>query len=83
MRYETRAVLAAAYLGPNKRARTGRGRMLTLSVRVSDRGAELAVLCGRVSILSIADVNADDPTKPPTCEHCARRLRKLEEERRS
>lgn len=69
-RIETREVLAAAYLGPNKR------RMLSHAVKVDFYGGEF-VLCGSVMTSSLADANAGDPTAPPTCPKCQSRLRTL------
>lgn len=72
MPIQTREVLAAAYLGPNK-GRT----MLSHAVEVSAEGAIIQVLCGRVSELSIADEYAQDITKAPTCKPCQAKLKKL------
>lgn len=72
MPIETREVLGACYLGPNK-GRT----MLSHAVEISPEGEIIRVLCGRVSELSIADKYAQDTTLAPTCRHCAARLRKL------
>lgn len=71
MRLETREVLAAAYLGPNK-GRT----MLSHSVEIGERGSIIRVLCDRVSPLSIADHYAQDTTLPPTCKTCLSRSKK-------
>lgn len=68
---ETREVLAAAYLGPNKT----RGRMLSHAVVVDSDKRVLGVLCRRVSALSLADRHASDPSAPPTCEYCQRKIR--------
>lgn len=68
---ETREVLAAAYLGPNK-GRT----MLSHSVECSDDGMVIRVLCDRVSRLSIADRYAQDIAAEPTCRHCRSRKKK-------
>lgn len=64
-RYETRAVLAAAYVDLD-------GRCLTHSVVVDEKGQEQKVLCRKVRIESIADVGAMDPETRPTCSTCAR-----------
>ncbi len=69
---ETREVLAACYLGPNKR----RGRMLSHAVVVDRDKRVVEVLCRRVSELSIADREASDPTATPTCAYCLRALKK-------
>ena len=65
---ETREVLAACYLGPNK-GRT----MLSHSCWIDRRGTVREVLCGRVSELSIADRFAQDTTLDPTCKPCLSR----------
>lgn len=81
MRIETRAVLAAAYLGPNKGRYIGH-RMLTHAVEVDDNDHDVRVLCGRVELDSLADRNAGDWRVAPTCESCVRRLRLYIEARR-
>ncbi len=68
---ETREVLAAAYLGPNK-GKT----MLSHSCEVGASGMLIRVLCGRVSPLSIADKWAQDTTLEPTCKPCQRKKTK-------
>lgn len=74
MSYQTRAVLAACYLGPNKSGSlSGRRRMLTHTVEVDDATGHFKLLCSRVSELSLADEYADDPNKLPTCPECLRR----------
>lgn len=68
---ETREVLAACYLGPNKG-----GSMLSHSVEVGADGMVIRVLCGRVSERSIADKYAQDTTLEPTCKPCIARKKK-------
>lgn len=68
---ETREVLAACYLGPNKG-----GSMLSHSVEVGERGSIIQVLCDRVSPQSIADAGAADITGEPTCKTCLSRRKK-------
>ena len=72
MPIQTREVLAATYVGPNK-GRT----MLSHAVEVGAEGEIIRVLCGRVSELSIADEYAQDITKAPTCKPCRAKLKKL------
>jgi hypothetical protein len=67
---ETRAVLAGAYRGPD----VSRRQLLTHAVAVDETGRELAVLCNRVGLDSLADRQASDPSAPPTCPSCVRRL---------
>ena len=67
---ETREVLAAAYLGPNK-GRT----MLSHAVQLDNIDRPLRVLCGRVSLSSLADHCAQDTTQPPTCRRCLSKLK--------
>jgi hypothetical protein len=69
---ETRAVLAGAYL----RVRSWRS-YLTHAVEVNEAGVEVKVLCDRVQLDSLADRCASDPTAPPTCPACLRRLGRL------
>jgi hypothetical protein len=71
VKLETREVLAAAYLGPNK-GRT----MLTHSVEIGERGSVIRALCRRVSPLSIADHHAQDTTLEPTCPNCRSKKKK-------
>jgi hypothetical protein len=70
MTHQTREVLAAAY--PRGRCN---GPMLTHTVRVTADGAEVALLCKRVKLDSIADANADPRglDAPPTCPTCRRK----------
>lgn len=68
---ETREVLAAAYLGPNKGS-----SMLSHSVEVGSSGSIIRVLCDRVSPLSIADAGAADILAEPTCKSCASKRKK-------
>lgn len=68
---ETREVLAACYLGPNKG-----GSMLSHSVEVGSDGMVIRVLCGRVSERSIADKYAQDTTLEPTCKPCIGKKKK-------
>jgi hypothetical protein len=68
---ETREVLAACYLGPNKGA-----SMLSHSVEVGRDGMVIRVLCGRVSERSIADKHAQDITLEPTCKPCIGKKKK-------
>jgi hypothetical protein len=68
---ETREVLAACYLGPNK-GRT----MLSHSVEVGATGMVIRSLCDRVSPLSLADKWAQDTTQEPTCKPCQRKKKK-------
>lgn len=68
---ETREVLAACYLGPNK-GRT----MLSHSVEVGATGMVIRALCDRVSPLSLADKWAQDITGEPTCKTCIARKTK-------
>lgn len=65
-KFETRAVLGAAYL-------PGSGRRHTHTVEVDLLGSEIRVLCGRVILANVADTYADDPKAPPTCPQCRRR----------
>jgi hypothetical protein len=65
--FETRAVLAGAYL-PGSRA-----SYLTHAVEVDEHGNELRVLCPRVKLENLADKFASSTTKPPTCTTCAKR----------
>lgn len=78
MTYETREVLAACYLGPNKGPHTGR-RMLTHAIELDDHGAEVRVLCDRVELSSIADAGANvgHHADVPTCKPCAARLLRI------
>lgn len=62
---ETREVLAACYLGPNK----GRS-MLSHSCEVGQSGIIIRVLCDRVSPLSMADECAADTQAEPSCSRC-------------
>jgi hypothetical protein len=79
-RYETREVLADAYLAPSKGQ-----TMLSHLVEVGDpgsmdeRGLVLRVYCGRVSPLSIADRYASDPSARPSCRQCRAKFDKLQE----
>lgn len=73
MTYETRAVLAGAYVG-----RLANRSLLTHAVSVDDTGAEVGTLCMRVRLDSLADRNAHDPTEAPTCKACSRRLARLQ-----
>lgn len=70
-RIQTRAVLAAAYLGPNK----ARGRMLSHAVEVDEEQHAIRVLCTRVVLESLADRYASDPDAEPTCAPCRRQWR--------
>jgi hypothetical protein len=71
LRLETREVLFAAYLGPNK-GKT----MLSHAVEIGESGCVIRALCDRVSPLSIADAGASDPKAEPTCRHCVSRKKK-------
>lgn len=64
MRYQTRAVLAGAYLKGH------RASLLTHSVDTENGDAPL---CKRVKADSIADEHADDVNAPPTCLVCRAR----------
>ena len=68
--YETRAVLAGAYLPGNRRS------TLTHAVEVDDEGRVLRVMCRVVKLESLADRCAHDPGATPTCERCAKRTKK-------
>lgn len=72
---ETREVLAACYLGPNK-GRT----MLSHSVEVGASGMVIRAICERVSPLSLADKYAQDTTLEPTCLICRARKKKWKPE---
>jgi hypothetical protein len=67
---EIRQVLAAAYGGTNMHLANG---MLTHAVEVDANGNETRVLCGRVKLESICDMNVRGQ---PTCPVCARKLPK-------
>jgi hypothetical protein len=69
---ETREVLAAAYLGPT----TPHGRMLSHAAVVNEDGAVASVLCRRVSVDSLADRGASDPSATPTCDRCRAAIKK-------
>jgi hypothetical protein len=66
VRYETRAVLAAAY-------RRQESTMLTHTVKIDTYESEVGPLCRRVYLDSLADPCADDPSAPPTCPVCRKR----------
>jgi len=73
--YETRAVLAGAYVG-----RLAGRTLLTHSVAIdhsSGRPEEVQVLCMRVRLDSLADRGAMDPYTAPSCKSCKRRLNRL------
>lgn len=74
-RIETREVLAACYLGPNKQ----NCRMLTHAVVVRPHFGDIEVLCGRVEFGSLADAGSLDEVgrnTPPTCAACLRAVKK-------
>ncbi len=66
--YETHSLLVGAYKG----IRVSRRATLTHTVRL-ENGHFVAVICGRVSLDSVADCEADDISAPPTCRRCARK----------
>ena len=75
MTYQTRAVLAGAYVG-----RLANRSLLTHSVEIdhaSGAPVEVRVLCGRVQLDSLADTCAHDPYTIPTCKICNQRLNRL------
>ena len=75
MTYETRAVLAGAYVG-----RLAGRTLLTHSVAIdhsSGAPVESQVLCMRVRLDSLADRGAMDPYTVPTCKSCNRRLKRV------
>lgn len=67
--YQTRAVLAGAY---KSRVKT----TLTHAAELNEAGREIAVLCGRVKVESLADECATDPFALPTCRVCRSRVQR-------
>ncbi len=65
---EIRQVLAAAYRGSNIQLANG---LLTHAVEVVAGGREVRVLCGRVKLDNLCDMNVKGP---PTCSRCAHKL---------
>lgn len=49
----------------------------THSVLVNDKGELLAVLCGKVRLESVLEDWYLATDEPPTCTHCARKLKAL------
>jgi hypothetical protein len=72
--YQTRAVLADAYPPARRHYRDA----LTHCLELVD-GFEIEVLCGRVKVEGLADVNATDPSALPTCGRCRNRMRNIEQ----
>ncbi len=74
MKYETRQVLAGAYVNSDPRT------MLTHAVEISDDERTEEPLCKRVKSESICDQYASTPAQlaaRPTCKTCARKWDKL------
>ena len=68
-RYETRFVLAGAYLFFAEE-----DTLLAHAVEVDAAGNDVRVLCGRVKLASLADPGATDPGEEPTCKRCVVRM---------
>jgi hypothetical protein len=68
--FETRAVLAGAYL-------SGSRTLLTHTVELDANGFEIRVLCNRVQLDSLADpyaLSETDRKAQPTCKTCLKRM---------
>lgn len=76
MRYELRAVLAAAYTGRQRRLE---GNLHTHTVEVHDDG-RIVLLCHRVKLENLADAGSLSQTERegiPSCPYCQSKLRAL------
>jgi hypothetical protein len=82
IRYETREVLADAYV-PARTQRDARiTKMHTHTAAIADDGSATPI-CGRVQADNLADAGSLTRTEreePPTCPACQRRLRTLARE---
>lgn len=79
MKYETRAVLAAAYNGMHHPFY----KMHTHTVEFEHYDVDGRVLCSRVKLTHMADAGADDPYAPPSCPTCLRRDPRFKKEGKS
>lgn len=76
MKYETRAVLAAAYKGLQHPLLT----MHTHTIKFEHYDADGRVLCSRVKLSHLGDDPAANKTAPPTCPTCLRRDPRFKED---